>query len=391
MADDFPEDGGRRERLLEWMRGGDPGRVPVMIGPGFYVASSLHGVPLGEVTWAMAARAAAETGTENLQGVGSPLPFDAIGFTDELSLDTTNETLPDGTHRTTSHLTTPGGVLRQIWEQAPGIGGVHREFYVKGPEDIPLLESFIRTAVKTILEKPEARRKVTDDMRRVKEAGRGFFPTEMWVFCPAVELTSSYYMDQETAIYTLYDQKDLMEDLFDLHWKMTELWLEAGREVDVDIYGYAINGLEWLSPDLYEQYMVPQAKRINDFARSIGKMSWLHTCGKMKGLVERNVYGRIGIDFLESLSGPPTGDIDDYAASRGAIGPDVVTRGGVNCEFFYEDDAESVTAHAHEVLDGCAGYRHMIGDTNPSVPSYDWHKIQAVIDVVRQRGQAFSN
>ena len=243
--------------------------------------------------------------------------------------------------------------------------------------------------MKTILENPAVRESVLQDMLKHKAAGGGVFPTNLWVFCPAVELTSSYYMDQATAIYTLYDQQDLLEDLFDLHWKTTEIWLDLGRQVDVDMFGYAINGLEWLSPDLYERYMIPQAKRINEYARSIGKLSWLHTCGKKSGLIERDVYKRIGVDLLESLSAPPTGDIVDYAWARSQIGERITTRGGVNCEMFYAGDIDAIKAHAHKVLDGCKGFRHMIGDTNSSVPPYPWETIQALIDVVRERDAVF--
>jgi len=389
MSQEFPEGVNKREHLLEWMRGGDPSRVPVMISQGFYVAASYFKVPMQDVTWPMAARAAVETHTQNQQCIGSPLPFDAIDFTDDLSIEHREETLPNGTKRRTTLLSTPRGKLQEVWEQPVNIGGCKREFFVKGPEDVLVLESFIRTAVKTILEKPEVRQKVRQDLRKHKFEGGGFFPIDLWVFCPAVELTSSYYMDQATAIYSLYDQQTLMEDLFDLHWKMTEVWLDCGREADVDIYGYAINGLEWLSPDLYERYMIPQAKRINDFARSIGKLSWLHTCGKKKGLIERDVYRRMGVDYLESLSALPTGDIEDYAWARQAVGPDITTRGGVNCEFFYDDDLDALRAHAHKVLDGCSGYRHMIGDTNGSVPPYKWETIQTLIDVVRERNAVF--
>jgi len=379
----------KRERLLEWMRGGDPSRVPVMIGPGFYVASSYYKIPMEDVTWELAARAAVETQTDNVQCISSPLPFDAIDFTDELSLDTAQETLPHGMRRSTRVLTTPRGRLRDVRELDDEHGSVHREFFVKGPEDFPAFESYIRTAVKTILEKPEVRRRVTQRMRDAEQAGGGVFPTEIHVFCPTVELMSSYYMDQATAIYMLYDNRDVMEELFDLHWKTTEIWLGCAAEVDVDIYNYAINGLEWLSPDIYEQYMIPQARRINEWADAHGKLSWIHTCGKKKGLIERDVYRRMGVKIVESLSAPPTGDLDDYGWARSSLGSDVTTRGGVNCEIFYAGDGDALKAHAHKVLDGCKGYRHMIGDTNGSVPPYSWETIQALIDVVRERGAEF--
>lgn len=391
MSGGFPQGIDKRRALLDWMRNGDTSSVPVMVGPGLHLAASYFGEPLERTTWEMAARAAVETGTENMQCIGSPLPFNAIPFTDDLSLVTREQAGSDGIPVRESVLSTPRGKLTEKWQMDPKHGSVHREFYVKGPEDMPAFESFIRIAVATILENPAVREQVLDTLREEKERGAGFFPTCLWVFCPAVELTSSYYMDQQTAIYALYDEQELLEELFELHWKTTEIWLECGREADVDLYGYAINGLEWLSPDLYERYMIPQARRINDNVRSIGKLSWLHTCGRKRGLIERDAYSRIKMDLLESLSGPPTGDIHDYRWARRAIGPEVTTRGGVNCELFYTGNPEAVAHHAHRVLDGCRGYRHMVGDTNPSVPAYPWATINALIDVVHERGGAFAS
>jgi len=390
MSTAFPKDANKRERLLEWMRQGDPSRVPIMIGCGYrYLAASYFDVSLEEVTWPVAARAAVQTGTENIVFVGPPGPFFALDFTEKLKIQHHHETLGDGTKRRTSCLTTPMGTLREVYDDPPGTGGVHREFYVKGEEDLPALESFLRIAFDTILTSAALRESAYESMRDHKARLDGFFPSAIHPFCAAVQLTNSTFYDQQTAIYLLYDHRDLYEELFDLHWRMTQIWLELAAKVDVDIYNYAINGLEWLSPDLYERYMIPQARRINEFADAHGKLSWIHTCGKKKGLIERDVYRRMGVKVVESLSAPPTGDITDYAWARSSLGQEVTTRGGVNCELFYDDDIDALNARAQEVLDGCAGYRQMIGDTNPSFPLYEWEKIQTVIDVVRERGAQF--
>ncbi len=173
------------------------------------------------------------------------------------------------------------------------------------------------------------------------------------------------------------------------YWRMVQVWLEIAAENDIDIYNYAINGFEWLNPDLYERYMIPQAKRINEFAKAQGKLSWIHTCGKMRKIAEMEAYQRMEVDVVESLSSPPTGDIDDLVETRSDIGQDIVTRGGINCELFYDSDLEALRRQTHHVLDSVDGHAHAIGDTNPSYPSYPWENIQTVIDVVRERGQLF--
>jgi len=349
------------------------------------LAASYFGIPPAEVTPEEAKRAVVETGTHGIYCVGSPLPFDAVEFTDELSVETGSETLPDGTVRRVAVLTTPFGKHKQVFEQPPDIGGYHREFFIKDERDLPSLESFIRISVRTILENSAVREKITERMRREKEKAADVFPTEIHVFCPAVELMSCYYMDQATAIYLLNDHRELMEELFDLHWKMTEVWLECARDLDVDFYNFAVNGLEWLSPEIYERYMIPQGRRISEWAESVGKLSWLHTCGKKAGLIERNVYERMKVDVLESFSSPPTGDITDIADARRKVSCCLATRGGVNVELFYDDDLEALRKRAREVLDGTAPFRHMIGDTNDSFPPYPMKNIRALIDVVRER------
>ena len=390
MPTGSPKGANKRERFLEWMRDGDPSRVPIMIGFGHpYLAASYFNQPMEEITWPLAAQAAVETGTEGIAFVGPPGAFFAIDFTEKLKIEHHNETLDDGTKRRTSHLVTPEGTLREIYDHQPGIGAVHREFYVKGEQDFPALVSFLRTAFDVLIDNPAARKKALEDTRSLMERCDGVFPSAVHPFCAAVCLMGSAFYDQQTAIYLLYDHRDLYEELFDRHWQMTQIWLEVSAEVGVDIYNYAINGLEWLSPDIYERYMIPQAKRINEWADAHGKLSWIHTCGKKKGLIERDVYRRMGVKIVESMSAPPTGDLDDYAWARSKLGHDVTTRGGVNCELFYKGDIEVLKARAREVLDGSAGYRHMLGDTNPSDPPYEWETIQALIDVVRERGAQF--
>ena len=76
MAGGLSKGVGKRERLLEWMRDGDPSRVPIMIGFGHpYLAASYLNRPVGEITYPLAAQAAVETGTEGIAFVGPPGPF----------------------------------------------------------------------------------------------------------------------------------------------------------------------------------------------------------------------------------------------------------------------------------------------------------------------------
>ena len=380
--------GTKRERLLDWIRNGDPKDVPVFFTPGFDVVALFLGKELKDVTWQDAIRFAEQTGTHNAACIYQPMPFDAVEFLDDITLTEEWDKLADGTPRSTQQIETPEGSIKEVVEYSRELGQAHREFFVKGEEDLPAFACFIRKTTEAVVKNPAVRQAVDDRIRTAKEEIRGAFPTAVHVFGAAVELMSSYYMDQATAIFTVSDSREMMEELMDCHWRMTQVWLEVMAKNDVDIYSYAINGFEWLSPDLYERYMIPQAQRINEFAAAHGGLSWLHTCGKLKKIAKMKTYQRMKVNVLESLSSPPTGDIDDLAQTRREIGSDIATRGGINEEFFYSD-IESLRKQADYVLDSTAGYRHMLGDTDQICPSASKENFQVVIDLVRDRGQLF--
>lgn len=380
----------KRERLLDWIRNGDPEDVPVLLGlNNFEVASAKLGKDQKEVAWDEAVDVAEDTGTHLLANIGMPLPFDAIEFMDDIQREKKSETLSDGTVQDRTTITTPEGVLTEIYETPSNQPGYHRQHLVKDPQDIPAFSYLIRKTTEAIVKNPAIRKKVKKDYTAVKEQVKGQFPIMLWPFIPAVELTSCFYIDQVNAIYSLYDNQELMEELMDCHWQSTKAWLEMGDELNVDIYGYAINGYEWYSPDIYERYMVPQAKRMNDAIEAQGKLSWIHTCGKMKKIAEAGFYQQMNVDVLESLSMLPTGNIEDMREIRSLIGKEIVTRGGVNCELMYGDDLKMLRERTEYVLESVKEFKHMMGDTNPSYPSYPWEDMQTVIDVVRDSGRLF--
>ena len=378
----------KRERLLDWMRNGDPMDVPVLMGPGFEVASAFLGKDQRDITWTDAIRVAEETGTHNIACIAQPMPFDAVEFLDDVEMTEAHDTTDTGVERHTRQITTPAGTLREVQEFPRDTGSYHREFFVKGDEDLPAYADFVRRTTSAVVTNPAVRRKIDARIKVVKAEVGGQFPSEIHVFCPAVELMSSIYTDQANAIYAVYGHPDLMEELMDAHWGMVQVWLEVAASNDVDIYNFAINGYEWLSPDLYRRYMIPQAKRICDFARGQGKLSWLHTCGKLQQIAAAGAYQEMGLDIVESLSARPTGDIDNLRETREHIGHNIVTRGGINCELFYESPG-AVRKQTEHVLDAVEGFLHMPGDTNASYPAYPWANIKPVIDAVRDRGRLF--
>jgi len=332
---------------------------------------------------------AKETGIHFVRHVSSPLPFDAIKVMDDVRMIERWDKRSDGGKRLTRELITPEGKIYDIQEYPKNRSTCHSEFFVKSAQDVKVWADFIRRTTDEILKNSKVAANVALELDKSTSEVNGQIPTAMHVFCPLVELTSCYYMDQATALYLLHDEEDLFEELMERHWKMTEIWLQLAVKHKVDVITYAINGYEWLSPTIYERWAIPQARKINEFTEANGLLPWLHTCGKLKKIAESGAYTKMKLKILESLATLPTGDIDNLAKTRADIGYDIVTRGGMNVEYFYSKDKDVLLKRAEYVLESCRGFKHMLGDTDQADPPYSWKNIKAVIDFVRSTGRLY--
>lgn len=381
----------KRDRLLDWIRNGDAQDIPLLMGlNNFSTASSRLGENMNDLTWDDAIVVAKETGTHLLACTGMPMLFEAIDFIDDIKLEKKRETVDGGTISETTVITTPDGVLKQVYETPVDVPGYHREHLIKGKESLSAFSYLIHKTTEAIVNNPAIRAKIKQDCESIKAQVKGELPTMLWLFIPAVELMSCYFIDQESAIFLMYDYQEQMGELMECHWRMTEVWLEMGKELGVDIYGYAINGYEWLNPDLYERFMVPQARRLNDAIEAQGALSWIHTCGKIKKIAEAGFYQQMNVDILESFAMLPTGDIDDLSQTRQYVGHEIVSRGGIDCDLLYlPNNQKNVRERTEYILESVKGFKHIIGDVNPPCPGYPWENIQTVIDVVRESGRLF--
>ena len=374
-----------RKRLLDWIRNGDPRDVPVLLGPGPELAAAYLSKAAAAVTPEETIRVGELTGTHNI----ACLHGGAVATLPGIEAVEGRESLPDGASRIITEMRTPAGPLRSAQVLSPHYGEFWEEHFVKSEADIPALICLIEKMRDAARGDAGYRRRMAEHFRAAKEPFGAALPTLVGMTPPAMTLMIQPYMHKEMAILTVFDQAPLMEHLMDCVWEVELQRLEAAAANDVDVYRIAINGFEWLSPDLYKRYMIPQTRRVAQFAAARGKLSWVHTCGKLKHIARMGAYQEMGVSVVESLSALPTGDIDDLAETRREIGQDIATRGGINNELFYGEAEAPLLAQAEHVMESTSGFRHMLGDTNPPAPPYSWERIEAVIAAVRTRNRLY--
>lgn len=387
--------------LLKWMDDGDPELVPVVMADARATAASYFQAPVraegtsasfiereeSPITPGMVVRCACELGVHFHCSLGSITPLDIIEFMDTVEMDVREECGPVGEMRKFTTIRTPAGDLSDVFVTPYGEPAYWLEHLVKTDADLPALAYLIEKSAELSVGDERVRAKLTGKLRSEAAKWPGNVPLYTVMGIPAFMLSCNLFVDATTAFYLMADHEPLMEGLYAAYEECNSVWVECAAAAGADFVLGAINGLELFSPDIYNRYFVPQARHLHDQAHRLGMRGWTHTCGQMGRLIDTGVYEATGVDVLESLSSPPLGDVADLRTARARLGKRIVTRGAVNVEMFYENDAEQLKTRTQQVLDETRGYRHMIGDTNDSFPPYPRESILSIVDEVRGSGR----
>jgi|GEM_PF-1073139 len=386
--------------LRQWMKDGDPELAPILMADARSTAASYFGVSAraegqsasfteqqaSPITPEMIAQCCRETGIQLHCSLGSATHLDAIDFIHDVEMTVRQEAGTDAILKYTT-IRTPAGEMTDTFVTPAGRPAYWADHLVKSEADLPALLFLIERAAQVSLEDDRVRRQLTAKFRA--EAAK--WPAETLFYAvlgvPAFSLTCNLYMDPTLAFFLLLDHPAEMERMFQAYEQANAVWMECAVAGGADFTHGAINGLELFSPDIYQRYFIPQARRLHEAAHSRGMLGWVHTCGQMQRLIEMGVYEEMAVDVLESLSSPPLGDIADLHSARARLGDRLVTRGGVNVDYFYDADPDTLRAETHRVLAETRGRRHMIGDTNDSFPPYPRENILTLVDEVRKSGR----
>jgi len=387
--------------LLQWMEGGDPDLVPVVMADPVSTAASYWGVAVrlaGEsasftdaqaspVTPEMVLACSRETGIHFHRSLGSATPFDLLDLMDGVEREVRQERGASGEIRDFTTLRTPAGMVSEVFLTPPDRPACWVEHLIKTEADLPVLTYLIEKATELTLEDERVRARLTAKFRAEAQRWPPHILLCAVVGVPAFALSSNQYFAAVTALYVMLDQAALMERLYEGYEQCNAVWIECAAAAGADFVLGAINGLELYSPEIYRRYFVPQARSLHETAHAHGMRGWVHTCGHMNALIHAQVYREMKVDVLESLSTPPIGDIADLGAARARLGPGLVTRGAVNVDYFYSGDLEALRGQTRKVLAATRGYRHMVGDTNDSFPPYPRENLLALVEEVRGSGR----
>jgi uroporphyrinogen decarboxylase len=180
----------------------------------------------------------------------------------------------------------------------------------------------------------------------------------------------TWLMGYETLAFSLYDQPDLVQAMFD---KIEEIFLpvaEAIVEIDGvialwmgDDMGFKTQTM--LSPQHLRKYVFPRQKKFADIAHEAGMPFLLHSCGQLDAVMD-DLIDDVGIDAKHSFE-----DVIEPVESISArYGKRIAIIGGLDLDLLTRGTENKVRMRTREILNACAPSKCYILGSGNSIANY---------------------
>lgn len=273
-------------------------------------------------------------------------------------------------HRET--INTPKGTLTRVLQTKEYAHPWMSEYPLKSIDDLPAFEYILTQSIE-IVSSIDTFDDITQAAAYVKETETGVIL--VWLAIP-IELLG--WMDRVESQLFAMDYPEKMKKLSDLihkyQFKLAEIVLRSGA--DMIIVGIA--GIELTSPTLLDKYAFPYAGELIELAKSKGKWSHFHMCGKTKTLLTR--IKEVNPTILETLSPPPEGNVDNLTEARELLGNDIIMKGNMNISFLKDATPDQVYEKGLEIIDQ-AGKRNFILGVSDTLNYY--HPVENVKALIK--------
>lgn len=176
--------------------------------------------------------------------------------------------------------------------------------------------------------------------------------------------------------YALYDYPEVVEECLDVMDKMAVKVAQLCVKSEAEAFWFVEDSSTTnISPTFFEKYAVPVINQWGDILHKNGKYLVHHACGHIKDLLP--IMNQTPIDMIESITPPPTGNIDISEAfslldkSKGLIG-------GIEPTFFAECSMEELEIRVKELCSCAEGRKYILANSDSCPPGVEYEKFLAV-------------
>ncbi|MBN2047263.1 MAG: hypothetical protein JW750_05430 [Anaerolineaceae bacterium] len=274
-------------------------------------------------------------------------------------------------------ITTPVGVLRTVSRYSTQ-GNTY--FVVDHPVKTRAdYETLMYLAEKMIIvPAPET---ISASLREVGDDGLLVPQVSVWGKT-AFQALLEHYVGTEQLVYDLADQPEVVEACLGVMNARAEEGVRAALETDAEVF------LSWedtsttnVSPRMFRTYIYPEIRRWNEQIHAVEKYYIHHACGTLRALLP--VMAEEGADMIESVSPPPTGDVEIWEAQEmlKVSGTGIV--GGIEPTQLLYLEMDALKDYVGHLLDSVDHRHYILANSDSCPPGVSLEKFQMITGMVR--------
>ncbi len=193
------------------------------------------------------------------------------------------------------------------------------------------------------------------------------------------------WMGTEDVTYAVYDyEEELLTCLNSMKKnsvKSVEMAVESGAEAYIFWEDSSTGNL---SPAFFREYISDEISAWADIIHREGSCLVHHACGQLRGLIKDMC--KTGTDVIESISPPPTGDIDIYEARE--IAPDnICLIGGIEPTILLNSSMDALKDYVTNIIDRTGNKGFVLANADSCPPGVEIEKFKMISELVSSIGR----
>jgi len=190
-----------------------------------------------------------------------------------------------------------------------------------------------------------------------------------------------HYVGTEQLVYHLADFPEEVEET------LAVMSAKAMQAVRISVDSPAQAFISWedssttnVSPALFARYIAPEMTRWGEVIHDAGKLFLHHACGHLRALLP--IMAKECVDAIESLSPPPTGNVEIWDA-RKIMGQDMGLIGGIEPVNFLNLELPELRRYVEDLVERMGAHRYILANSDSCPPGVALEKFRMVSEMVR--------
>lgn len=190
-----------------------------------------------------------------------------------------------------------------------------------------------------------------------------------------------HWLGTEELAYAMMDYPEAIEEC------LAVMRMRDRETVEISVDSNAEGFIFWedssttnLSPETFTRYTAPQINEWGGIIHSHGKLLIHHACGHLNDLVDH--MGKTNIDAIESISPPPTGNIEISAAFK-KLPPHIGLIGGIEPTVLLNSSIDHLEAYVTTLIRNSRGRRFVLANSDSCPPYVEKEKFTMISELVR--------